>query len=298
VHAPNQSPETYVAGPAGEVLDSNQAIFHFSGLDDRTEPANLEYSWNLDSRCWSQFTTSTEILLAGLGKGLHTFEVRARDEEGLIDSTPATIAFTGILEHVPDTPINIHPFSGQTQFATSVTLVALAFLDPDASSIFSSAQFQIRVEGESFETPNWDSGEITPGTSILQAPSDVLQPMEKYWWRARYRDETGLWSAWSAETSFTTESSDTPTPTPTVTNTPTPTITNTATPAVTNTPTDTPAETPTITPSPTSAITQTPIPEDINKDGRVDEEDLLLLLQEWHQGSKDLLNKAERIQME
>jgi hypothetical protein len=57
----------------------------------------------------------------------------------------------------------------------------------------------------------------------------------------------------------------------------------------------TPSPTPTVTPSaslsptPGGAATETPtpIPEDINRDGRVDALDQLLLLRQWHQGMND-----------
>jgi hypothetical protein len=58
--------------------------------------------------------------------------------------------------------------------------------------------------------------------------------------------------------------------------TPTPTGTPTDTPAVTNTPTATPTG---IAPEPTA--TETPN-SDLNGDGRVDDEDLLLLMRQWH----------------
>lgn len=35
-------------------------------------------------------------------------------------------------------------------------------------------------------------------------PGSRLAEGAKYWWHARYQDNTGRWSAWSAETAFTT----------------------------------------------------------------------------------------------
>ena len=58
--------------------------------------------------------------------------------------------------------------------------------------------------------------------------------------------------------------------------TPTPTETPTDTPAVTNTPTVTPTG---IAPQPTTMETPN---SDLNGDGRVDEEDLILLMRQWH----------------
>jgi Zn-dependent metalloprotease len=65
--------------------------------------------------------------------------------------------------------------------------------------------------------------------------------------------------------------------------TPTPTL-----PPPPATPTNTPVQpTATVTPQLTPGDTPTPLPEDINKDGHVDQLDQFLLLQRWHQGAKD-----------
>ncbi|MCB9766659.1 MAG: hypothetical protein H6751_12160 [Candidatus Omnitrophica bacterium] len=68
---------------------------------------------------------------------------------------------------------------------------------------------------------------------------------------------------------------------------PLPTVTETFTPSHTYTPTSTPTRTPTVTPThtnsstPTLTPTRTPFTTDIDGNGRVDEEDLLILLKDW-----------------
>ena len=105
----------------------------------------------------------------------------------------------------PETPTNIYPFFGQTLDLTTPWLFASEFADPDADSTFAKSQFQVREKESDYSTPFWDSGEITPGTSVAQVPQS-LDAGGQYWWRVRYcddTDDTGLWSAWSAETAFT-----------------------------------------------------------------------------------------------
>jgi hypothetical protein len=91
---------------------------------------------------------------------------------------------------------------------------------------------------------------------------------------ASEEDETNNVYSQTVRVSVSEPPTETPTEHPTIT--PTPTETPTDTPTVTNTPTATPTE---VTPEPTA--TETPN-SDLNGDGRVDEEDLILLMRQWH----------------
>ena len=79
----------------------------------------------------------------------------------------------------------------------------------------------------------------------------------------------------------------TPTPTDKPTSTPTPTDTPTSTPTPTDTPTatPTPTETPTLTPTPTS--TPCVLPGDLDGDGDVDVEDIMLVANCWRMTTED-----------
>ncbi len=90
----NTPPETsIVTGPAGAVAEPN-VVFTVTGTDNLSAPAGLQYSWRLDDGPWSSFTAATSITLAGLAQGAHRFEVRARDQAGNEDATPAVRDFT------------------------------------------------------------------------------------------------------------------------------------------------------------------------------------------------------------
>jgi hypothetical protein len=58
-----------------------------------TAPEQLVYSTRLDDGAWSAYTPATSVTLAA-GDGLHTIAVRARDQSGNLDPTPAERSFT------------------------------------------------------------------------------------------------------------------------------------------------------------------------------------------------------------
>jgi sugar lactone lactonase YvrE len=90
----NTPPETaIVAGPSGAVAGAD-VVFAVAGTDNLSAPAALQYSWRLDDGAWSAFSAATSIVLAGAGHGAHRFEVRARDQAGNEDATPALRDFT------------------------------------------------------------------------------------------------------------------------------------------------------------------------------------------------------------
>lgn len=89
-----ESPETWVSdGPTG-TIHFDDVRFVFSGSDNATATENLLFSWKLDAQDWSGYSTVTEIFWDDLAEGSHTFEVRARDEAGNVDPTPARNDFT------------------------------------------------------------------------------------------------------------------------------------------------------------------------------------------------------------
>jgi hypothetical protein len=85
-------PETSItAAPAGYAVFSSTNIA-YGGTDDIS--AALTYSYSVDGGAWSEWSSSTDTTITGLSDGRHTFSVRARDEAGNIDPTPAAVSFT------------------------------------------------------------------------------------------------------------------------------------------------------------------------------------------------------------
>jgi len=68
-----------------------------------------------------------------------------------------------------------------------------------------ASQWQIRTTSGSYSSPVFDSGTDASNLTSITVPSGSLNYSIPYYWRVRYQDNHGTpWSAWSAETSFTT----------------------------------------------------------------------------------------------
>jgi hypothetical protein len=88
------APSTSItSGPNGPT-NNTAPTFTFSGSDNVTTTANLKYQYRLDSGGWSAPSTSTTATPTALSEGGHLFEVRALDEAGNVDASPAQRSFT------------------------------------------------------------------------------------------------------------------------------------------------------------------------------------------------------------
>ena len=89
-------PETAISsGPGGPTSDATPT-FAFTGADDASPEGALTYSFAIDDGVWSAYAADTLVTpgdAAGLPEGAHTFTVKARDEAGNEDPTPATVSF-------------------------------------------------------------------------------------------------------------------------------------------------------------------------------------------------------------
>ena len=83
---------TITSGPTG-TIDYNDVTFTWTGSDDITPTAQLEFSYKLDGS-WSAWTFDTSKTYDDLSNGAYTFSVKARDLAGNEDPTPASISFT------------------------------------------------------------------------------------------------------------------------------------------------------------------------------------------------------------
>jgi hypothetical protein len=93
---PNLPPNTTVSsGPSGTITVSS-ATFTYMGSDDVTPTGSLQYATYLQwyDRGWSSFGSATSRSYSNLPNGSYTFQVKARDQAGAEDPSPATRAFT------------------------------------------------------------------------------------------------------------------------------------------------------------------------------------------------------------
>jgi hypothetical protein len=103
----NTSPTTEItSGPNGWIT-TDSATFNWSGSDNKTSTGDLVYSYKLDSGSWSSWTSSTSKTYNNLSDGSHTFKVKAKDEAGNEDESPASRRFS-VDTADPNAP-TIHP---------------------------------------------------------------------------------------------------------------------------------------------------------------------------------------------
>jgi len=129
-------PETAIsAGPSGPTSDTTPT-FAFTAADDVSAVAALRYAFAVDGGPWSPYAADTVVTLggtAGLAEGAHTFAVKARDEAGNEDATPASVNFF-VDSVAPAGTITIN--GGATRVRTrSVTLALSATDRPPGSGV-------------------------------------------------------------------------------------------------------------------------------------------------------------------
>ncbi len=94
---------TLVRGPEESSLENPREVaFAWTGSDDCTPTANLLYAFRLDNDPWSSFAAATSWTAYSLTDGWHTFAVKARDQSGKEDQTPAVRSFQ--VDAIPPSP--------------------------------------------------------------------------------------------------------------------------------------------------------------------------------------------------
>ena len=89
-------PNTYIINAPEGIIDYNTVSFEWSGEDDVTPKNKLLYSYILEGYTtnWSEWTYNTSVTFSSLPNGNYVFKVRAKDEAGNVDTTPAIYNFT------------------------------------------------------------------------------------------------------------------------------------------------------------------------------------------------------------
>ena len=88
-------PDTEVLPAVGAVSPAGNILLRWSGRDlwEDTQRQRLRYQWRLDGGGWSGWSGRTDVTLTELPPGCHAFEVRAIDEDGNVDLSPAVHRF-------------------------------------------------------------------------------------------------------------------------------------------------------------------------------------------------------------
>src|SRR5262249_19143519 len=103
---------TITAGPTGTITVSS-ASFTWTGSDDVTPVGSLLYAFRLDplEPGFSAFGAVPSKTYTGLANGSYTFRVKAKDQAGNEDPTPASRSFTVAVTSNPSM-CSVFPFTG------------------------------------------------------------------------------------------------------------------------------------------------------------------------------------------
>jgi PKD repeat protein len=107
-------------------------------------------------------------------------------------------------------PVNMSPFGGATEISPDQKLKASVFQGAAGRTHFAS-RWQVAGPGAnqidpvtgSYNESLYDSGIDSNNKLEISMPVGLLGYGRTYYWHVKYQDDTGAWSAWSAETSFT-----------------------------------------------------------------------------------------------
>jgi hypothetical protein len=162
---------------------------------------------------WVSYTTkatnnnfnllSTDTVATGNGRNMASFFTT--DAAGATRTVPWTIGPVAagavpVPKFPPNTPGNTTPADDATLVALAPTLTSSTYVDPQSSS---HAASQYRVLAADGITVVYDSGVLAPVTSHA-VTSGYLTYATTYNWQVRYQNDFGLWSDYSAQTSFST----------------------------------------------------------------------------------------------
>jgi PKD repeat protein len=103
----------------------------------------------------------------------------------------------------PAQPINISPADGATDVSLTLTLQSSSFSDMEGDA-HTASQWQLTDTSGDYSSPVFDSGTDSTNLTQIDVPAGTLNHETTYYWRVRHQDNSGNWSEWSSETSFTT----------------------------------------------------------------------------------------------
>jgi hypothetical protein len=138
IEADVTAPDTQItAGPSG-TNTSVDVVFEFTGTDDTTPAADLEFECSLDGAAFESCDSPHQV--QDVTPGEHTFAVRTIDEALNVDATPAERTWTTVDSTPPETTIDTGP---ESPIEAVVATFTFSSDDPDAT-------FECSLDGASF----------------------------------------------------------------------------------------------------------------------------------------------------
>lgn len=188
---------------------SNNPISLYFRDATHTSWTKAEWAWKRDTRkgfITDQYADDTMLDYEYIVPASGDFEMK------LVANSNATyVKFIAVMtrqtnvkgtHHAPDAPTIISPVAGSTGIDGQAVLTVAEAIHPVYNSEIIRACFQISDTSGDFSNPILNE-ECTNGISMAISRG-ILQKSTQYFIRARVKDETGTYSAWSSESSFTT----------------------------------------------------------------------------------------------
>src|SRR5262249_50376402 len=135
-------PDTAISSGPSALTTSTSATFSFTGTDSLSATSNLTFECSLDGASYSACTSPRTY--TGLAGGSHIFSVRAIDEAGNADATPAAASWT-VDAAAPDTSITSAPAAIINQ-----TSASFAFAGTDDVTAPASLTFECSLDGAAY----------------------------------------------------------------------------------------------------------------------------------------------------
>src|SRR3954469_7805069 len=190
-------------GPATPAAHTSSTSASFDLLSNE---AGSTFECRLDSSAYSPCTTPKTY--TALGDGAHTFDVRATDPVGNLDTTPASYAWS-IDNVAPAMPTLAAP--ADAALTNVIPQLRASFDDATAGGDTGTIQFQLCSNAASAGpacaplVQSATSSSLAAGGIASWAPSAL--PGGIYHWQARATDAAGNQSGWSATHSFQLDTS-------------------------------------------------------------------------------------------
>jgi len=165
-------PETTITvSPPNGLACTSPIRFEWKGTDDFSSSDKLLFSHRFDNGEWSDYSSDLQLDEGGVTDGAHMFEVRAKDERGNVDATPAKVSFT--LDRTPPQISNIQAVA--TEDDVEVTWKT------DGPS---TSQVEYRLDGGQWQSSPKDGNQVTDHRVLLK---DLLPGA--YTYRVRSADQ-------------------------------------------------------------------------------------------------------------
>ncbi|MDM8556471.1 hypothetical protein QUF75_17235 [Desulfococcaceae bacterium HSG7] len=223
-------PDTSITDQPLNPESNAMPVFQFTGSDPGGSGV-ASYECRTDTDGWSACTSPHTI--ASLSDGFHTFQVRATDNAGNTDATPASYTWT-IDTTEPDTNITDQPSNPESNATPAFQFTGS---DSGGSGV---ASYECQTD--------------TAGWAVCTSPHTVASLNDgSHTFQVRATDNAGNTDATPASYTWTVDTTVTTTTVVTTTTAPTATVTTTTVPTATVTTTTVPTATVTTTTVPTAA---------------------------------------------